>query len=421
MSGADKTREIVQDLTGMWWPDADEGKVRDAARAWRTFADAVENLTGISNNAARSLIEHNKGESIDAFDVFWRRYYHEGRGWLKDLSDGARDMSTALDKYADSVAGAKKQLENELAIVGATIVVGTGLAFFTAGITELAAGAAAATIVELGTTLGVAVTTEVATIAGTVLATAAIAGIESVTVDLAVAQPMRLAAGMQSGINLDEARHAAIAGALMGGGLGGTGATYQAIKNAGGIPYLFKGVVINVGGPRLALADSGIPFPGPLLRDGEPNAWPRSKRKGPVQPKHRADVAGDEGKNGSHTLARHAEVTTQDLRARLRARLRAEPNLDVVSRYVDEASAQKFTDAAMLKQQKDIEAWLAGNKRKMELPPTYFDERTGMSLTRSNFRNGLPAEWVDGVQVVLKRAPSAEAGYRVLTSYPIPK
>ncbi|MEV0093728.1 RNase A-like domain-containing protein [Streptomyces sp. NPDC050738] len=418
MSGvSDKTREIVQDLTGMWWPDADEGKLRDAARAWRTFADAVEKLTGLTNNAARSVIEHNKGESIEAFDVFWRRYYHDGRGWLKDLSDGARDMGSGLDKYADSVADAKKKLEHELEIVGATIVVGTGLAFFTAGVTEVAAGAATVTILDLAGTLGVAVSAEVATIAGTVLATAAIGGIEAVTVDLAVAQPMRMAAGLQTGINLDEARHAAIAGAMMGGGLGGTGAAYQAIRNAGGIPYLFKGVVINVGEPQFALAGSGMPFPGPLLREGETNAWPRAKRKGPTQPKHRADVAGDEGKNGSHTLARHAEVTTRDLRTRLRA----EPNLDVVSRYVDEASAQKFTDAAMLKQQRSIEAWLAGSKRKLELAPVHFDDPTGMSLTRGNFRNGLPAEWVHGVQVVLKRDPAAESGYRILTSYPIPK
>ncbi|MDJ0465274.1 hypothetical protein [Streptomyces sp. H27-C3] len=40
--------------------DADEGKLRGAARAWRTFAEAVEKLTGLSSNAARSVIEHNK-------------------------------------------------------------------------------------------------------------------------------------------------------------------------------------------------------------------------------------------------------------------------------------------------------------------------------------------------------------------------
>ncbi|WP_328299180.1 hypothetical protein OG389_16120 [Streptomyces sp. NBC_00435] len=66
--------------------------------------------------------------------------------------------------------------------------------------------------------MGAALTTEVATIAGTVFATAAIAGIESVTVDLAVAQPLKIAAGPQTGgLNLDEAQEAGFYGALTGG------------------------------------------------------------------------------------------------------------------------------------------------------------------------------------------------------------
>ncbi|MFK4149820.1 hypothetical protein [Streptomyces sp. NPDC004065] len=61
MSAADKAKEIVQDLTGMWWPDADEGGLRDAA------------------------------------------------------------MAKALDQYADAVHKAVKHLEHELESVGATI------------------------------------------------------------------------------------------------------------------------------------------------------------------------------------------------------------------------------------------------------------------------------------------------------------
>ncbi|MGW2233715.1 WXG100-like domain-containing protein [Streptomyces sp. NPDC001759] len=98
MSVADKARKAVQDLTGMWWPDADEGGLRDVARAWRAFADDVDDITPITNKAARQLIQDNKGESIHAFDTFWRRCYDYGPGWLKDLADAARDMAKALDK-----------------------------------------------------------------------------------------------------------------------------------------------------------------------------------------------------------------------------------------------------------------------------------------------------------------------------------
>ncbi|MFF4964849.1 RNase A-like domain-containing protein [Streptomyces sp. NPDC001037] len=421
MSTADKARKVVQDLTGMWWPAADVDRLRDAAKVWRDFADDVEDVTAAANRAARSLIEHNKGEAISAFDdPFWRRYYHDKNGWLKDLSDGARDMAKALDAYADAVHAAKKKLEHELEIVGATLVAGTLLAVFTAGLSEGAAVAAAATVAELAAGLGVTVTAEVATIAGTALATAAIAGIESVTVDLAVAQPVSIALGEQKGLSLDEARDAAAYGALLGGGFGGGGAAVRAASQAGGWSELLGGVRLPGLSPDFALpggATASADDLGLLMKgDGEPNAWPRSKRKGAVKPKYRADVVGDEGKNGSHTLAKHVEVTTRDLRARLRA----EPERDTVSRYVDEASAQRATDGVVLTRQKEIEAWLAKNKsRKLELE-THFDDHTGLSLSRSNFVQGAPPEWVKGARVILKRDPSAEMGYRVLTSYPVP-
>jgi len=200
------------------------------------------------------LIEDNKGESIDAFDRFWRRYYDHGRGWLKDVPDAARDMAKALDAYADSVHGAKKHLEHELEIVGATLVAGTALAVFTAGLSEGAAAAAAVTVTELAGSLGVAVTEEIAAIAGTTLVTAAFGGVESVTVDLAVAQPTAMALGEQKGgINLDEAHQSLVYGALLGGALGGGGSAIRAAGEAGGWTELLGGVRVSSVGPELAM------------------------------------------------------------------------------------------------------------------------------------------------------------------------
>ncbi|MFF4491191.1 hypothetical protein ACFY0F_32805 [Streptomyces sp. NPDC001544] len=342
MSVADKARKVVQDLTGMWWPDADEDGLRDAAKVWRDFADDVDDVTSGANKAARSIIEHNNGEAISAFDdPFWRRYYYDGHGWLKDLADAARDMAKALDAYADAVHGAKKKLEHELEIVGATLVAGTALAIFTAGISEGAAAAAAATVADLAAGLGVAVTEEVATIAGTTLATAAFAGVESITVDLAVTQPASIILGEQKGgLSLDEAREAGLYGAFLGGAFGGGGATVRTARNAGGFTELLGGVRLPALSPALAMPDGAGPALddlGLLIKgDGEPNAWPRSKRRGAVNPKYRSDLAGDEGKGTAkskpHTLAKHVDVTTQDLRARLRAN----PRLKTASRYIDD-------------------------------------------------------------------------------------
>ncbi|MFF8864508.1 DUF6531 domain-containing protein [Streptomyces sp. NPDC015139] len=266
MSAADKAKEIVQDLTGMWWPDADEDGLRDAAKAWRDFADDLEDVLSAANKSARGIIENNKGEAISAFDdPYWRRYYHDGHGWLKDMADGARDMAKALDKYADAVHKAVKQLEHELEIVGATIVAGTALAIFTAGISEAAAAAATAGIVELAGSLGVALSTEVATIAGTTLATAAIGGIESVTVDLAVTQPVAVATGESKGFNLDEVSDAATAGMVFGGAFGGGAGIARVAGEAGGFRALFDGISI----PGARALPSELDGLGPGLRTSE--------------------------------------------------------------------------------------------------------------------------------------------------------
>ncbi|WP_328962991.1 hypothetical protein [Streptomyces virginiae] len=272
MSTGDKVREIVTDVTGIEWPAADVGKLRNIASAWRTFADDMEDVAAAANKAAQTLIHNNTGEAISAFaDPFWARYYSDKKGWLQDLVDGPRSLADGIGKYADAVADAKKKLERELEIAGAVIVAGTALAFFTLGATEVAAAAATVTIVELAATVGVALTTEVATIAGTVFATAAIAGIESITVDLAVAQPLQIAAGIQSGINLDEARDAGFYGALTGGALGGAGRTFQLVQEGGGLGGLFPWQASGFGGPRTALA--GLP-------DGLPAGDPYTFRTG---------------------------------------------------------------------------------------------------------------------------------------------
>ncbi|MFC5244044.1 RNase A-like domain-containing protein [Streptomyces atrovirens] len=145
------------------------------------------------------------------------------------------------------------------------------------------------------------------------------------------------------------------------------------------------------------------------------HAWPRSKRKGPVKPRHRADVKGDEGKNGSHTVVRHVKKTTRDMRRRLRN----EPQLEADSRFLSEADAQRFADGTLLRNQKRIDGWLQGKKSKLRLDAS-FDETTGLHLTRYDFKHGNPPQEVRSVRVILKRDPGAPAGYRILTSFPTP-
>ncbi|MEU9011369.1 DUF6531 domain-containing protein [Streptomyces sp. NPDC048479] len=221
MSVEDEAKEILLKL-GMWWPDADSGTLRKAADAWRAFAGAVDDVRTPVNNAAASLIHNNKGEAIDAFEVFWERYAKgKDAGWLSDMAKAARKMAEMLDKLAGAVDDAINKLQTELTIDATIIVAGLGLAWFTAGISAGASAIAAEAILELAGTLGVAVTTTVAEFAAGAVVAAAFGGVESVAIDLAVAQPMKIATGLQKGFSLDEINAAAKDGMIFGGAFGG--------------------------------------------------------------------------------------------------------------------------------------------------------------------------------------------------------
>ncbi|MFF7920277.1 hypothetical protein ACFZDP_03750 [Streptomyces mirabilis] len=89
MSVEDEAKKILLKL-GLWWPDANSGSLRAAATAWRTFADSVDDVRGPVHTSASSLIHHNTGESIDAFEKFWNRYAKgKDAGWLSDLAESS--------------------------------------------------------------------------------------------------------------------------------------------------------------------------------------------------------------------------------------------------------------------------------------------------------------------------------------------
>ncbi|SPE52076.1 Cell wall-associated polypeptide CWBP200 [Streptomyces netropsis] len=244
MSFADEAKNALEKI-GLHWPDGDPGKLRKAAAAWQTFADSVDAVRTPVNNTAGALIRNNKGEAIDAFEVFWSRYAGDGgKGWLSDIAKAAREMATGLEKLAKAIEDAVDKLQNALAINGAVIVAGFGLAAFTLGASAEASAVAAAGIIRLGATMGVTISAVAAEIAATTLIAAAFSGVESVAVNLAVAQPMKIAAGLQGGFSLPEVNAAAkdgmLFGGMFGGALGGVGALTRNAALAGGYRNLLK-------------------------------------------------------------------------------------------------------------------------------------------------------------------------------------
>ncbi|MBH1933154.1 hypothetical protein I5Q34_02430 [Streptomyces sp. AV19] len=141
MSIEDDAKALLLKM-GMWWPDANSGTLRHAAEAWRTFAGTVDDVRADTDKAAGSLIHHNTGKAIDAFQEFWGRYAQGGeRGWLSGIAKAARNMAEALDKFADAVDKAIQKLWTQIGIDAAAIAGGVLLTVVTAGVSdEVAAG-----------------------------------------------------------------------------------------------------------------------------------------------------------------------------------------------------------------------------------------------------------------------------------------
>lgn len=266
--------EILKDALmklGMWWPDADSGQLREAASAWRAFAEAVDDVTAATHKSARSIIDGNEGQSIEAFGEFWARYHKGAKsGWLDDLGEAARSIAKALDQYADTVDEAISHLRTEIGIAAAALGVGILLAIVTGGAGAVAGSAAAEGVIAASASVGVTVSAEIAGVIGTTMTGVAFGAIESIAVDLAVAQPLHIAAGDQEGISLQHAQEAGVGGAVLGGALAGAGSSAAAIKNAGGIKTVLNSIdipALNMAGPRLVGA-SGADGSGVLLSEG---------------------------------------------------------------------------------------------------------------------------------------------------------
>lgn len=297
MSVEDIAKDLLMEA-GMWWPDANSGTLRSAAKAWRTFAEAVDDIIGPVNTKAGSIILNNKGEAIDAFETFWGRYHKsEGVGWLDDTAETARAMAKALEEFADAVDDAIEQLWTEIAIAAAVIAAGVGLAVFTFGASTAASAAATAAIIEIAAGLGLTVSTTVATIAATTLTGIAFGAIEAITIDVAVAQPLRMATGLQDGFSLNSVEQAGLYGGAFGGAFGGAAGATRAAGEVGGFRNLFtQDIPIGIANPKLA----GVgPLPGAVDDMGKRRTWKllqSEESKVPVPPRVPGDhalISGD--------------------------------------------------------------------------------------------------------------------------------
>lgn len=208
--------EIVSEV-GLWWPSADEDRLREAAQAWTRAATALDRAVDVGRDGTAQATTTWRGPAAEAFTQAWLA--HERT--LQDDAAGARALGAALSEYAAAVADAKRRVEQLAITAGATIVAGVGLAWLTFGTSAAAAAGVSASLMAAASAIGVELSATAATIVSGALVGVVFGAVEGAVVDMAVTQPLRVQAFHDGGYSAPEVGHSAISGGLLSGALGG--------------------------------------------------------------------------------------------------------------------------------------------------------------------------------------------------------
>lgn len=187
MSEAAAAREAEEERIetvrfGLQWPDAEPAELRQAAAAWREMAAALDGVRSRLNPAAARVAGANRGEAIDRFGAFWDDVSTDTAG----VASACRAIATALDDFADAVEEVRQEILRLAAEIAASVAIGVGLAFFTAGLSAAAVTATTARIIAIAARLCTTLSIRAATIMSRVAVVGAFGAIESAAVNVTV-------------------------------------------------------------------------------------------------------------------------------------------------------------------------------------------------------------------------------------------
>lgn len=209
---------------GLWWPAGDPGELRAAAAAWEAMANHLDTTTTILAGAAGAVTQANSATAISAFAGHWQRTGGPG-GALPTIAGYCRNMATALREFADEIDDARKKILQLAAEIVASVAIGVGLAFFTAGISAAAVTVTTARIIGLAAQIGVNVGLRAATIISRVAVVGAMGSVESMATNTIVQLGRNVAFNDNhnplDGFNLGEVAASGVPGFVGGGALAG--------------------------------------------------------------------------------------------------------------------------------------------------------------------------------------------------------
>ncbi len=215
------------------------------------MAATLDSVHGGCQAGVSSVQACSAGPPFDAFDARWAKW-HDSQGYFEVTKECCLGMADALEKYAKAMDDAVAKLTELVAIAATILVGGLVLTFFTAGLSDAAAGAAVAAIVgeaavEAGTMAAV-----IADIGATVFFSAAFGFLEGLAIDSVVQLERIEVFHDQQSWNWGEFWQSGGMGALGGAAGGGMGA---GLTRLGGrfAPGLLTGTTSASKGARVLL------------------------------------------------------------------------------------------------------------------------------------------------------------------------
>lgn len=135
----------LQEIYGMLFnPGGDVPAMREAANAARKLAGQMRGVVDAAEPVAVDLRDKWLAPSGARFQTSWEKFHPAMTGYASHLEGSA----VSLDKVADSIHEAQKQAHRFAEMIGATLVSGAIMTFFTFGFSDVAA--AAEVEVEMG-------------------------------------------------------------------------------------------------------------------------------------------------------------------------------------------------------------------------------------------------------------------------------
>ncbi|MCX4745798.1 hypothetical protein OG455_09720 [Kitasatospora sp. NBC_01287] len=153
----------VDEIIAQFWPQADSGKLRQAATDWQHLAQLVSRLGIEGDKQVSTVTASSSAAAVDSFVANWSKMYVDcaTAPLLNSIAAAAGQLDAACTSYAQAVDDLRSTLEGLAA--GATVVAGAGIALtiFTLGASDAAAAGGEAAIAAEAGSAALAMTAEV--------------------------------------------------------------------------------------------------------------------------------------------------------------------------------------------------------------------------------------------------------------------